>query len=84
MAYCRKSPRSVRKLKLDANSLHQLGLIDEVIDEGAGAHEQPELVMSALKELLTTQLDELEMMGCNELLDQRYERLMKFNSQVSL
>lgn len=79
-----KAPEASEALKLDANSLHQLGLIDEVIDEGAGAHEVPELVMSALKELLTAQLDELEMMGCNELLDQRYERLMKFNSQVSL
>lgn len=79
-----KAPEASQALKLDAKNLHELGLIDEVIDEGKGAHEEPELVMSALKSLLSAQLDELEMLGEKELLDQRYERLMKFNSQVSL
>ena len=79
-----KAPEASEALKLDAVHLHQLGLIDEVIDEGLGAHEQPELVMENLKSLLTEQLAQLEILDTNELLNQRYNRLMKFNSNVSL
>ena len=79
-----KAPEASEALKLDAAHLHQLGLIDEVIDEGLGAHEQPELVMENLKSLLTEQLTQLEILDTNELLNQRYDRLMKFNSNVSL
>ena len=79
-----KAPEASEALKLDAVHLHQLGLIDEVVDEGLGAHEQPELVMENLKSLLTEQLAQLEILDTNELLNQRYDRLMKFNSNVSL
>ena len=79
-----KAPEASEALKLSADNLHALGLIDEVVDEGAGGHIEPQVVMDNLKALLTAQLDELEMLGKNELLSGRYERLMKFNSQVSL
>ncbi|WFF38458.1 acetyl-CoA carboxylase carboxyltransferase subunit alpha [Moraxella nasibovis] len=79
-----KAPDASEALKLNANNLHQLGLIDEVIAEGVGAHEAPEAVMSALKELLTRQLAELTQLSIDELLEQRYQRLMAFNSTVSL
>ncbi len=79
-----KAPEASEALKLDATHLHQLGLIDEVVEEGLGAHEQPELVMENLKSLLTEQLAQLEILDTNELLNQRYNRLMKFNSNVSL
>lgn len=79
-----KAPEASEALKLDAAHLHQLGLIDEVVEEGLGAHEQPELVMENLKSLLTEQLAQLEILDTNELLNQRYDRLMKFNSNVSL
>ncbi len=79
-----KAPEASEALKLDAVHLHQLGLIDEVVEEGLGAHEQPELVMENLKSLLTEQLAQLEILDTNELLNQRYDRLMKFNSNVSL
>ena len=77
-----KAPEASEALKLDAAHLHQLGLIDEVVEEGLGAHEQ--LVMENLKSLLTKQLAQLEILDTNELLNQRYDRLMKFNSNVSL
>lgn len=79
-----KAPDASEALKLNANNLHQLGLIDEVIEEGAGAHEDSELVMNSLKQLLTRQLDELNQLPIDELLEQRYQRLMAFNSTVSL
>ncbi|USZ14109.1 acetyl-CoA carboxylase carboxyltransferase subunit alpha [Moraxella sp. FZFQ2102] len=79
-----KAPTASEALKLNAVNLHQLGLIDEVISEGVGAHEAPEPVMTALKELLTTQLAELEQLPKDELLQRRYDRLMQYNSKVSL
>lgn len=79
-----KAPDASEALKLNAVNLHQLGLIDEVIDEGAGAHEVSEPVMSALKSLLTVQLAELQALPIDELLEKRYQRLMQFNSKVSL
>lgn len=79
-----KAPDASEALKLNANNLHQLGLIDEVIEEDAGAHEDSELVMKSLKQLLTRQLDELNQLPIDELLEQRYQRLMAFNSTVSL
>lgn len=79
-----KAPDASEALKLNAHNLHQLGLIDEVIAEGAGAHETADVVMTSLKELLTRQLDELNALPTDELLEQRYQRLMAFNSTVSL
>ncbi|OOS24504.1 acetyl-CoA carboxylase carboxyltransferase subunit alpha [Moraxella porci DSM 25326] len=79
-----KAPDASDALKLNAVNLHQLGLIDEVIEEGVGAHEAPEPVMAALKSLIATQLAELEKLPKDELLQKRYERLMQFNSKVSL
>ncbi|MFA9487055.1 acetyl-CoA carboxylase carboxyltransferase subunit alpha [Moraxella haemolytica] len=79
-----KAPDASEALKLNANNLHQLGLVDEVIAEGAGAHESPEVVMSALKELLACQLTQLSALPTDELLEKRYQRLMAFDSSVSL
>ena len=79
-----KAADASEALKLNANNLHQLGLIDEVVAEGDGAHQNAEPVMTALKQLLTTQLAELAQLGTDELLLQRYDRLMQFNSTVSL
>nr|WP_066801052.1 acetyl-CoA carboxylase carboxyltransferase subunit alpha [Moraxella oblonga] len=79
-----KAPEASEALKLSADNLHQLGLIDEVVDEGSGGHVESHVVMANLKALLTSQLDELETLGKNDLLSGRYDRLMKFNSTISL
>ncbi len=79
-----KAPDASEALKLNAVNLHQLGLIDEVIEEGEGAHIAPEPVYAALKALLTEQLGELGSLGQDELLQKRYDRLMQYNSKVSL
>ena len=79
-----KAADASEALKLSATNLYELGLIDEVVDEGVGGHIEPDVVMNNLKTLLQNQLGELEMLGKNELLSGRYDRLMKFNSKVSL
>lgn len=71
-------------LKLNADNLYQMGLVNAVIDEGKGAHIDPKPVMTRLKTLLTQQLDELSQLDTETLLEQRYARLKSFDSKVAL
>lgn len=79
-----KAQEASEALKLNAINLYQMGLIDEVIEEGVGAHLQPQPVMNALKALLSTQLDEIVDMDADERCQLRYDKLMSFNSEVML
>ena len=71
-------------LKLNAINLHQMGLIDAVIEEGEGAHIQPQPVMNALKALIAEQLDEIKDLDAQKRCELRYEKLKSFNSDVML
>lgn len=77
-----KAPDASYALKLDAKSLHQLGLIDVVVDEGQGAQIDDKTVMVGLKALLLKQLAELESMDTDERCQLRYEKFYAFNSQL--
>ncbi|UNU72780.1 acetyl-CoA carboxylase carboxyltransferase subunit alpha [Moraxella nasovis] len=79
-----KAADASEALKLTASNLYSLGLIDEVVAEVMPASEDSKPVMAALKSLLTQQLDELTQLDTAELLENRYQRLMAFNSKVSL
>jgi len=61
-----------------------MGLIDAVIEEGEGAHVQPQPVMDALKSLLTEQLKALNEMDAETRCALRYEKLKSFDSEVML
>jgi len=68
-------------LGITAQRLQKLGLIDTIIPEAAGgAHRNFELSASRLRETILTQLDELAQTETGQMLDQRYERLMKMGS----
>ena len=67
-------------MALTADRLHQLGIVETVIDEGEGAHLNPIKVMHALQEQLKVQLDRLMQMDADERCEARYQRLMKFGS----
>lgn len=77
-----RAPDASYALKLDAKSLHQLGLIDVVVDEGQGAQIDDKTVMVGLKALLLEQLAELESMDTDERCQLRYEKFYAFNSQL--
>lgn len=79
-----KAPIAADALKLNANNLFELGLIDAVIEEGQGAHLDRALTMKNLKALLEAQLEELSMLPTKALVEKRYERLMNFDSTVGL
>ena len=79
-----KAQDASEALKLNAINLYELGLIDAVIEEGEGAHVQPQPVMNALKALITEQLDEIKDLDPQERCELRYEKLKSFNSEVML
>lgn len=79
-----KAPQASEALKLSADNLKNLGLIDEVIAEGEGANINPDVVMVNLKNTLIAQLATLQALDNDQRLAERYARLMTFDSHVKL
>lgn len=78
-----KAPQASEALKLSADNLYKLGLIDHVVPEGEGAHVNGEIVMKNLKNTLTEQLNSLAKLSVETRLQQRYDKYMQYNSNVS-
>jgi len=76
-----KAAQASEALGLTADKLQSLGIVEYVVDEGEGAHLDPERVMQNLKVVLKQALDELLPMDANERCEARYQRLMKFGSE---
>ena len=76
-----KRDLAAERLRLTADSLHNLGIADEVVEEPAGgAHANSEEMARRLKAVLTKHLDELARKSVDELLDQRYEKYRAIGS----
>ena len=75
-----KAEQASEALALTAEKLKKMGIVEYVVDEGEGAHLQPEQVMQDLKDVLQQALEELQSMDANERCEARYQRLMKFGS----
>jgi acetyl-CoA carboxylase carboxyl transferase subunit alpha len=64
-------------LGITSDRLAKLKLVDEVIPEPlGGAHKDPEVVAASIAECLDRQLKELDKLSRDELVEQRYERLL--------
>ena len=69
------APKAAEALKLNAGSLQELGVVDEVIAEPlGGAHNDPAQATAALKYALQKHLNDLVGLETEKLLDLRYER----------
>lgn len=69
------APKAAEALKLNASSLADLGVVDEVISEPlGGAHYDAAKAAEALKHALHKHLGQLVDLPVEKLLDQRYER----------
>lgn len=79
-----KASDASEALKLNADNLYQMGLVNQVIAEGEGAHIDAKPVMTRLKALLLEQLAELSDQDTDTLLEARYQRLKSFDSKVAL
>ena len=76
-----KADLAAEAMKLNAESVQDLGLIDEVIPEPlGGAHRSFDQASSNLSKVLIKNLDELTNMSIDSLLDRRYRRLMSYGS----
>ncbi len=72
-----KVEQATKALKITAEDLKELGLIDDIIEEPLiGAHRDKEGAAKALKEYYLKALEELESMDPQERLQKRYEKLM--------
>ncbi|HWA28854.1 MAG TPA: acetyl-CoA carboxylase carboxyltransferase subunit alpha [Lacunisphaera sp.] len=69
------APKAAAALKLNAGSLQELGVVDEVISEPlGGAHYDPAQAAAALKYALLKHLNDLTGLDSEKLLQHRYDR----------
>ncbi len=66
-------------LGITSDRLKSLGLVDEVIPEPlGGAHKDPDEVAKRISDCIEKQLDELEKKTTEQLVEERYRRLLNF------
>jgi len=76
-----KAPQAAEALKLTAQDLLELGVIDEIIPEPlGGAHRDPEVAADRLKSSILSSLKELEGLSKEELVSQRIEKFAKMGA----
>ncbi len=70
-----KAEEAAAALKLGARDLHELGLVDEIIEEPAGGVQvNPQEVFASIGELLEKQLAEMAELPKEELVRKRYDK----------
>jgi len=74
---------AAESLKMTADNLLRLGVIDEVVREPlGGGHQDPQRMTSSLKEAVERHLKELEQMGTDALLKARYEKFRQMGTFI--
>ena len=73
-----KASDAAEAMKVSANELKKLKIIDEIIEEPlGGAHMDYDLISSSIKDSLIKNLSALNSMSMEQLLDRRYKRLVE-------
>ena len=73
-----KASDAAEAMKVSANELKKLKIIDEIIEEPlGGAHRDYDLISSSIKDSLIKNLSALNSMPTEQLLDRRYKRLVE-------
>ncbi len=74
-----KAPLAAEAMGVTSRTLQELGIVDEIIEEPlGGAHRDIDAMAARLQERLAAQLDTLRAVDMDELLEQRYQRLMAY------
>lgn len=74
-----KAPEAAETLGITSTRLKALGLVDKIINEPlGGAHRDPDAMMQNLKKALQESLRQLQDKSIDELLRQRFDRLMGY------
>jgi acetyl-CoA carboxylase carboxyl transferase subunit alpha len=73
-----KASEAAEAMKVSANELKKLKIIDEIIEEPlGGAHRDYDLISLRIKDSLIKNLSALNSMSMEQLLDRRYKRLVE-------
>jgi acetyl-CoA carboxylase carboxyl transferase subunit alpha len=76
-----KAPLAAEAMGVTSKTLLELGIVDTMIPEPlGGAHRNVDDMAQRLRETLSRQVDELQQKPLDELLEQRYRRLMSFGN----
>ncbi len=74
-----RAPEAAALMRMDASSICEMGIIDDVLDEGEGpAHENPEQAAFEVRTYLVNKLHELADVSPEELVRERHERFDRF------
>ncbi|MEP7702756.1 acetyl-CoA carboxylase carboxyl transferase subunit alpha [Paraglaciecola sp. 25GB23A] len=74
-----KAPLAAEAMGVGAKRIKELGLINHIVEEPlGGAHRDHDSMAANLKATLKQQLAQLSTLSTEDLLEQRYERLMSF------
>ena len=76
-----KAPEAAEAMKVGASDLKNIGIVDEIIVEPiGGAHQDYDAVSANIKSSLLTNIAELSKFSPEELLQRRYQRLLKIGA----
>ncbi len=76
-----KAPLAAEAMGVTSTVLEGLGIVDETIAEPlGGAHRDIDGMSEKLRERLSAQLDELVTVPIDELVDKRYQRILKYGT----
>jgi len=76
-----KNETAAASLKMQAEDLLELGIIDDIIEEPmGGAHHDPEAVYGRVKQYLTDQWTILKTMPLDILIEQRYQKFRRMGN----
>lgn len=79
----KKAPEAAEAMKITADSLLGLGIIDEILSEPPGAaHSDAPAMMKTVKTALLRRIAELESLSGDELVTRRYAKLRRMGSTV--
>ena len=76
-----KAKDAAEAMKVDANSLEKLGLVDEVIKEPlGGAHRDLRGASNSISQVIEEKLSAFDEMEISDLLNKRYKKIMSYGS----
>ena len=74
-----KAPTAAAAMGITAQRIKELDLINSIVEEPlGGAHRDMDVMAAHLKQAIKKDLSELEGLSKDELIEQRYDRLMSF------
>lgn len=80
-----QAQRAAESMKITANDLHELGVVDEIVPEPiGGAHRHLKETAASLHAALTRHLAELKGMSREELIEDRYEKYKAIGQYAAL